>query len=92
MNSLGTRLFDQRFNETTGIIQSCGQSVKNIEDDRNAISRRTDSHINFFNEKNPGWTKGDELVCLVKYEQANLNPFIAKRLEVEESRLERVAQ
>ena len=66
--------------------------MKNIEDDRNAISRHTDSHINFFNEKNPGWTKGDELVCLVKYEQANLNPFIAKRLEVEESRLERVAQ
>ena len=34
--------------------------------------RRTDPHVAFFLEKNPGWREGDELVCLTEIAEENL--------------------
>lgn len=34
--------------------------------------RRADPHVAFFLEKNPGWTEGDELVCLTEISEENL--------------------
>jgi len=36
--------------------------------------RRTDPHIAFFATQNPGWARGDELVCLCELSEANLTP------------------
>ena len=92
IESLSERLFDKRFCPESGVVAGCGQTVKNILEDKEVIERRSDPHINFFNCQNPGWINGDELVCLVRYRQSNLNPFIARRLEAEEARETRVAQ
>lgn len=34
--------------------------------------RRQNPHISFFLEANPGWTEGDELVCLAQIDRSNL--------------------
>lgn len=34
--------------------------------------RKADPHVAFFLEKNPGWTEGDELVCLTEIAEENL--------------------
>jgi len=36
------------------------------------VGRRRDPHIEFFLRKNPGWTEGDELVCLTELCNENL--------------------
>jgi hypothetical protein len=36
--------------------------------------RLADPHIAFFLEKNPGWIRGDELVCLTELAEGNLTP------------------
>ena len=37
------------------------------------LLRRTDSHICFFLQRNPGYVKGDELVCIAEISESNLN-------------------
>lgn len=36
--------------------------------------RLRDPHVAFFLEGNPGWTRGDELVCVTELAEANLTP------------------
>ncbi|HEX4963514.1 MAG TPA: hypothetical protein VF173_21980 [Thermoanaerobaculia bacterium] len=36
--------------------------------------RLADPHVAFFLERNPGWTQGDELVCLTELAEENLTP------------------
>jgi hypothetical protein len=36
--------------------------------------RHSDPHIAFFAQCNPGWARGDELVCLCELAEANLTP------------------
>jgi hypothetical protein len=36
--------------------------------------RGRDPHVAFFLERNPGWTEGDELVCLTEIAEDNLTP------------------
>jgi hypothetical protein len=36
--------------------------------------RLADLHIAFFLERNPGWVRGDELVCLAELSEGNLTP------------------
>jgi hypothetical protein len=36
--------------------------------------RLADPHVAFFLEKNPGWIRGDELVCLTELAEGNLTP------------------
>ena len=45
-----------------------------------AAGRRRDPHIDFFLKKNPGWTDGDELVCMTELSDENLTPPGRRRL------------
>jgi hypothetical protein len=38
-----------------------------------SLLERDDPHIRFFLQKNPGYARGDELVCLTEMSEANLN-------------------
>ena len=38
-------------------------------------------HVRFFANRNPGFTRGDELACLAEFRPENLSGFILKRLE-----------
>ena len=84
IDSFGATFFGSRFNREAGIIASNGQYIKSREEDLEIINKRKDAHIQFFNEKNPQWQIGDELVCILKYERKNLNTFIIKVLDREE--------
>ena len=42
--------------------------------DEGPEGRLADPHIAFFLEKNPGWIRGDELVCLTEPIEENLTP------------------
>lgn len=86
IDSLGKKLFPKRYREDLGIISSSGQAVKNFLEDQQVINQRDDEHIQFFNTKNKNWPQGDELLCLVRYNRKNLNPFISKILDLEESK------
>jgi hypothetical protein len=37
-----------------------------------SAGRRSDPHVAFFLDRNPGWAGGDELVCLTEIEAGNL--------------------
>ena len=84
MMQLGEKLFGERYKLSSGIVSSSGQAVKSVEEDLHSIELREDLHIQYFNDKNPNWHNGDELVCLVKYSRSNLNSFIVKILDKKE--------
>jgi hypothetical protein len=39
-----------------------------------------DQHIAFFQLRNPGHRRGDELVCLARFHPDNLKPYIRRQL------------
>jgi hypothetical protein len=68
------RKFGQHFNETTGIISYdipldylC-EPLQQV-----ASGRDSDPHVKFFLEKNPGFTRGDELACITELSWENLS-------------------
>lgn len=79
--SLARRKFGSRFNPETGIIQAAEGAQclhPGIADITEA--RRTDKHVAFFEKANPGHARGDELVCIARCHEDNLNPFILRQL------------
>jgi hypothetical protein len=42
---------------------------------------RKDPHVAYFLQRNPDYHRGDELVCLARFERSNLKPFILRQLE-----------
>lgn len=87
MNYLGEKFFPDRFSSATGIISSSGQAIRSSCEDLEVIAKRDDPHIQFFDQRNRHWQKGDELLCLVRYSRQNLNPFIVKVLDREEKKM-----
>jgi hypothetical protein len=78
MHYLGHQKFGLKYDPEIGIIKASteSQSLKPqfqpTENKENAVAR-------FFYEKNPGYQKGDELLCLAELSEYNLHPFV-KRL------------
>jgi len=81
--SLGRRKWGNQFDLESWIIrasegaQYLRPGVADITD-----VRRRDKHIAFFEKANPGHTKGDELVCIARCHEENINPFILRRLRL----------
>ena len=79
--SLGRQRFGDRFDSESGIIhapegaQCLRPGVADITE-----ARRRDKHIAFFEKANPGHVKGDELVCIARFHEDNLKPFILRQL------------
>lgn len=74
MEFLGRDRFGEYYNRETGIVrlphpQRLQGKLKGIPPER-----LKDSHISFFNTKNPGHLLGDELLCLTEIAEANLTP------------------
>jgi hypothetical protein len=74
MEFLGRDRFGECYNRETGIVrfphpQKLRGKLKGIPPER-----LKDSHVNFFNTKNPGHLLGDELLCLTEIAEANLTP------------------
>ena len=81
--SLGRRKFGNRFDSESWTIRALDGAqylrpgVADITE-----ARRRDKDIAFFEKANPGHTKGDELVCIARCHEENINPFILRRLRL----------
>lgn len=62
------------YNPDTQVISHSSKSDRLLLSEQiQPNTRREDPHVRFFFEKNPGFTKGDELVCLTPISKANIN-------------------
>jgi hypothetical protein len=66
-------LFGEDWNPETGVIQfKRKQGAMRAELDSSVFKKQTNRHVKFFLEKNPGFSKGDELVCLAPIHIENM--------------------
>lgn len=81
MDFLGEYKFGKQYKKYKGILEAIpgGQFLKN---NYQPDEKREQEHIKFFNEKNPGYTHGDELLCITKLTIENLTPLIKRLLHV----------
>ena len=71
---LASERFGSRYRPEAGIV--CLDTPQVLRGDLAQIpsARRADAHVAFFLERNPGWVRGDELVCLTEIAEPNLTP------------------
>jgi hypothetical protein len=81
LTSVATERFGERFDPAAGILrvetggQRLREGIAEIDD-----KRLRDPHVAFFQQKNPGHARGDELVCLTRFHPDNLKPYIRRQL------------
>ncbi len=82
MDSFASDKFGDRYSPLTGILtasegdQKLVPGVADITD-----ARRKDSHVAFFEKVNPGYPRGNELVCLARCAPENIKPLIMRYLK-----------
>ena len=81
---LATKKFGKDYNLTTGVVEF-KHSLGNLKETIAHPSERElkNPAVNFFLEKNPGYLKGHELVCLCRVASDNLKPFARRIFESE---------
>ncbi len=69
-------LADQRFGPLCheGIVRFPEPQVLREGLDEVPEGRLADPHVAYFLERNPGWVRGDELICLTEIAEGNLTP------------------
>jgi hypothetical protein len=81
LDSVAGRRFGGRFDPAAGVLraeagaQRLREGIAEIDD-----RRLRDPHVAFFQKKNPGHARGDELVCLARFHPDNLKPHIRRQL------------
>jgi len=71
---LARERFGDRYDAATGIVRLARPQVLSGRLLDVADGRVLDPHVRFFLARNPGYTAGDELVCLAPLDDANLTP------------------
>lgn len=74
LDSLARERFSACFSPETGVVRFPEPQVLREGLDEIPEGRLGDPHVAFFLEKNPGWARGDELVCLTELAAENLTP------------------
>jgi hypothetical protein len=74
LRTLAGERFGSQFDSSAGVVRF--NAPQKLRDGLNKVpsSRETDPHVGFFLAANPGWTNGDELVCLTELNPENLTP------------------
>jgi hypothetical protein len=81
LRSVAVRRFGARFAPAAGLLraepgdQRLRPGVAELND-----QRLRDPHVAFFQRRNPGHARGDELVCLARFHPDNLTPYIRRQL------------
>jgi hypothetical protein len=81
LESLARMRFDSRFNAETCVLTAPDRAQRlrpGIDDVPPA--RLKDEHVAFFTRQNPGYARGDELVCLARCDRDNVRPSMLRRL------------
>jgi len=72
MDHLARARFGDAYDPTAGIVRVRGDYALREGVGDLTAERLADPFIRFFAERNPGWTSGEELVCLASLDRANL--------------------
>ena len=80
LRALGRRKFGKRFNPTTGIIVP-GRTGDYLAGAEAEIPRAKldDPHVRYFIQRNPGYRRGEELMCLARLAANNIRRDIYRR-------------
>lgn len=80
-DSVAAARFGARYDPARGVLAApAGAQRLRPGLGRIDASRRRDAHVAFFERANPHHARGDELVCLCRFEEPNLTDFILRRL------------
>ena len=72
MTHLATEYYGDRYQPELGIIRFERPQMLKSSLIEIPIERQSNPHIKFFMDQNPGWERGDELVCLTEIKYDNL--------------------
>lgn len=81
MDHLGKTKFKDNYDYNTGVIKFNGErdylktGIADITE-----PRMKDPDIGYFMKSNPGYFKGDELICIARVSEDNLKPFVHTKL------------
>ena len=73
-DALARQRFGAAYDARAGLVRFA--APQSLRDPLAVISpgRLADPHVDYFLRRNPGWRRGDELVCLTEIAEANLTP------------------
>lgn len=74
IDAFATHLFGARYSPEEGVVHLDAPQVLRPHLLGVPEGRERDPHVRFFLEKNPGYVRGDELVCLTEVSLDNLTP------------------
>jgi hypothetical protein len=74
VDAVAAELFGARYDAGAGIVRFERPQVLGGELLEVPHGRAADAHVRFFLERNPGYVRGDELVCLTRLHDDNLTP------------------
>ena len=74
LDHLARERFGPLYDPAAGVVRFPEPQVLREGLDAVPEGRLADPHVAFFLERNPGWTRGDELVCLAELAEGNLTP------------------
>jgi hypothetical protein len=83
MDALARERFGNQYDDTCGVVRFGRPQVLVPELLEVPSGRTVDAHVAFFLDRNPGYTRGDELVCLTRLDDENLTAAgrrIARRI------------
>jgi hypothetical protein len=81
LESVAAKRFGARFDAAAGVLraepgaQRLRKGVADLEG-----KRERDPHVVFFQQRNPGHHRGDELVCMARFHPDNLKAYIRRQL------------
>ena len=74
LNRLAAERFGSCYQSGNGVVRFSSPQMLREELREVGPGRLSDPHVAFFMERNPGWSHGDELVCLTEISFENLTP------------------
>jgi hypothetical protein len=74
LDHLARERFGPLFDAAAGVVRFPQPQILREGLDAIPQGRLADPHVAFFLKRNPGWARGDELVCLTELTEANLTP------------------
>jgi len=77
MDYLGYLKYPNNYNKETGIIEA-KQGSQHLVQDHEPSKNEFKEHELFFYKANPGYAKGDELLCLTQLSLENMHPFMQR--------------
>lgn len=82
MTDLGLHLFPDRYDVNRGIVKAAAsaQWLKEFDTPERDFFKK-DFRYRYFYERNPGYYRGDELLCLARFDKAQIRPKVMHMID-----------